>query len=129
RRKGIFYNNTGEWPKAVECFEKALIFYQRVGDERQQVNVLYNIGVDKRFFGAANSSEFIERSLSLAEKIGYEDGIPINLSGLGADYGNNNRNFDKAASNFTKALEIYERTNNKGGIAEMLKEFARLYLS
>jgi len=27
RRKGIFYNNTEEWQKAVESFEKALIFY------------------------------------------------------------------------------------------------------
>ena len=128
RRKGTFYNNTEEWPKAEECFKKALIFYQHIGDERQQVYMLYNIGNGKRFFDTANSLEFTERSLRLAEKINYEDGIAFNLSVLGAGY-IPTRSFDKAARNFTKALEIYERTNNKGGIAETLLEFARMFLS
>ena len=127
-RKGIFYNNTEEWHKAVECFEKALTFNERVGDEHQQVNALNAIGAANGFYDQIKSVEITKRALKLAEKIGYQDGIANSLSTLGAVPVNNNRDFDKAASNFSRALEIFEKTNNKGGIAEMLLQFARFCL-
>ena len=128
RLLGLYYLNMGEWSKAAGYFEKALFLFQRLGNQVQVANMLYQIGHASGFYDKAKSVDYVNRSLKLSEKIGHERGIADNLRLLGADYGNPKRDFQTAIKNFTKALEIYEKLNYKGGIAEILLEFAHIYL-
>ena len=128
KRIGYYYTNMSEWSKAAEYYEKALVLFQRLGNQVQVANMLSQVAHASSFFDKAKSIEYRKKALTLNEKIGNQLGIAGNLSSLGADDGNNNRDFQTTVKNFTKALEIYEKEDSKGGIAEMLLAFARLYL-
>ncbi|MEO6613642.1 MAG: histidine kinase [Chitinophagaceae bacterium] len=128
KRMGFYYQNMGEWPKATAYFEKAIILYQRLHNQVQLADMLHNAGHSSGFYDKPKSLDYLNKSLKLSEKIGYQDGIADNLWLLGYYYKDVVKEIPTAVTYFTKAMEIYEKIDRKGGIAEILLSFAGIYL-
>ena len=128
RIMGYYYLNLGQWPKAAECFEKALLLFQRVGNQVQEANTLHNIGHATGFYDISKSIEYLNRSLTLSEKIGHQRGIASNLWLLGNYFRSSKKDLETAVNYYRRAFQIFETLNNKGGMAEILLSFAHIYL-
>ena len=128
KRMGGYYQNMGEWTKATVYFEKAIVLYQRLGNQVQLADMIHNAGHASGFYDKRKSLEYLNSALKLSEKIGYLSGVADNLWILGFYYEDVVKDVATAVKYFTKSLEIYEKIDKKGGIAEVLLAFAGIYL-
>jgi tetratricopeptide (TPR) repeat protein len=127
-RMGSYYNSLKQRFRATEYWEKALALFQKLDNKIQIANALRLIGFSTSFYDKAKATEILNRSLEYSQKIGYEDGIASTLVTLGLDYGNKRRDLLNAAKKYNTALELYNRNNNKLGVATTLLYLTYIYL-
>jgi len=123
----LLYKDTGEWNKAVECFQNSLEILERVGDERGMADTYINLGFlykDKEQWNEVD--ECFRRSLELSKKVEDEQGMTVSLNNLGLLYKDKGE-CNKAIEFFHHSLEILERVDDKRGIAATCSDLGFLF--
>ena len=81
--KGIELYNEGDWSKALECWERAKILYEKSGDKQGISIILNNIGniYDNRGEWE-RALKYYDRCLKLKEELGDKQGISNTLNNI-----------------------------------------------
>ncbi len=99
---GIAYTKLGEYAKAIEYYEQALIIFREIGDRRGEGSTLGNLGNAYVNLGEnAKAIEYYEQRLIIAHEIGDRRGEGNALGNLGIAYQN--------LGEYAKAIEYYEQ--------------------
>jgi adenylate cyclase len=125
--QGILYYSKGNYPKALEYWNRSLKVYEEVGDKKGISTTVSNIG--NRYGSQGNYTKALEyyfRSFKIFEDIGDKSGMAKTLGNIGAIYGNQ-ENYHKALEYSNRALTLFEEIGEKQGIASMLLNIGGVY--
>jgi len=121
------YQNKGEFPKALECYNKSLKIKEECGDKGEIAASLNNIGVIYVEQGEiAKAIDYWLKSLKIREEIGDKSGIASSLNNIGAVY-QRQGDIPKALEYHGKSLKIREEIGDKSGIASSLNNIGVIY--
>jgi len=100
---GHIYERLGQYPKALECFEKSLAIARGIGDTELEEVALNNIGRVYQYYGQYSKAlEYYEKSLAMNQKLGDVRGKDVTLNNIGRVY--------FFWGQYPKALEYYEKS-------------------
>jgi two-component system NtrC family sensor kinase len=103
---GIYYTDKGDYAKALDCHEKALIVAEEINDKIEIQFAHCEIGLI--YYNLGNYTEALKNiliSLKNCQDINYQLGISANYSNLGSIY-NSIGNYPEAIKNFRNSLKI-----------------------
>lgn len=125
---GSFYIRESDYSKAILYCLKGLKIQEKIGNKREMVATLRNIGSinlnSKNFNQALN---YYSQALKITEKLEMKREMPGILANLAIVY-HQKGNFGKAMEYNLKALKIAEEIQNKKTISYVLNSIGRLYL-
>ncbi|MCT4629528.1 tetratricopeptide repeat protein [Winogradskyella sp.] len=124
---GNIYSHTGEYQKALENFEKALVIHQKNNDSHGILNCLNSIG--SIYYRQGNyplSLKYYNESLEVAKKANDSIGIFQSFINTGNLYRMQNLN-NKALNFYNKALAINAAHHNKKNITGLKNNIAGIY--
>lgn len=99
---GYSYDDLGEFRKAIEFYEQALVIFREIGDGRAEDNILGNLGVTYMNLGDARKAiEFYEQQSKIVREIGDRRGEGNALGNLGSAY--------MDLGDTRKAIDFYEQ--------------------
>ena len=125
--KGIDLYNNGEWNKALECWKKAKILYEELGDKQGISNTLGNIGLIHDNRGEWEQAiEYYKRSLKLKEELGDKQGIANTLNNIGIIHYNRGE-WEQAIEYYERSLKLKEEPDDKQGIANTLNNIGIIH--
>ncbi|MDQ3100803.1 MAG: tetratricopeptide repeat protein, partial [Bacteroidota bacterium] len=121
------YNAQSNYPKALDCFFKAL----KIAEELDfKIGILHTLGNIGNVYGLQqdykNALEFSLSGLKVAEAIGSEEGMAISYTRTGIIY-QLQKKYDESLEIHLKGLRIYEKLGDKGGISTALINIGVLY--
>jgi tetratricopeptide (TPR) repeat protein len=130
---GTTYYYLGDYQKAIEYYEQALVIAREIGDRHGEGNQLGNLGIAYRDLGQVEKAiKYYEQALVIAREIGDRRREGIWLGNLGIAYRDLGQ-VEKATEYHEQALEIaqeighrYLEVNelvNKGNIISDISEF------
>jgi len=125
--KGGDFFDKGKWDHALECWERANVIYEELGDKRGISSTLNNIGsvyYNRGEWGLA--LEYYERSLTISEKLGDKRGISSTLNNIGSVYYNRGE-WGRALEYYEKSLTISEELGDKQVISITLNNIGVVY--
>lgn len=125
--QGIANHVQGNYPRALEYYEKSLTIYDEIGDKKGIAGRLGNIGLiygDQSNYPRA--LEYYEKSVAIDEELGNKQGIAANLNNIGGIY-HSQGNYPRALENFKKSLAILEELGDKNGNAGCLNNIGLIY--
>ncbi len=124
---GNIYFNQGNYPLALEYWQKSLRIREEIGDKQGIGSSLSNIGVIYLNQGDAPLAlEYYQKSLKIQSGIGYKQGVGIILTNIGNIY-RNQGNYSLALEYYQKSLKIREEIGDKQGISYILNNIADIY--
>ncbi len=125
--QGVSFYLKGNYPEALNYYQRNLIIQEELGANNGMANSLNNIGIiyteQGNFPKALN---YYQRSLKIREEIGDKKGISITLGNIGAIY-RNQGNLPKALIYNKRSLKIREEIGDKSGIASSLNNIGIIY--
>ncbi|MCF8371194.1 MAG: tetratricopeptide repeat protein [Bacteroidales bacterium] len=127
--QGIANHVQGNYPHALEYYEKSLTIYDEIGDKKGIAGRLGNIGLvygDQSNYPRA--LEYYEKSVAIDEELGNKQGIAANLNNIGGIY-HSQGNYPRALENFEKSLAIQVELGDKNGNAGCLNNIGLIYQS
>jgi adenylate cyclase len=123
---GSFYAK-GNYPKALEYFDRSLKISEEIGNKVGIAKVLNNIGsIYKNQSNYPKALEYYQRSLKIQEEIGDKSGIAGVLTGIGVVYFTQS-NYPKALEYYQRSVKIKEEIGDKSGIADVLNNIGIIY--
>ncbi len=126
--KGVAYRSKGDSKPALECFLKALVSAEKIGDLHIQADALHKIGVtylfQKDFYAAL---KFAEKEEIIWKQINDDAGIAAAANFLGLIY-TNLKNYDLALKSLEESLRIGRRTADNELIYKPLTNLGDLYI-
>jgi tetratricopeptide (TPR) repeat protein len=137
---GTVYYSNGEYVNALGYYAKALKLRKRERDVEGMVSIESNMAtlyqeLARREKNPARKDslfsiaiEMCRRALKECERLGLQEGIPLNLGNLGLMYEELGEN-DKALDCYRKALQMNEEIGDKASTAINLGNIGVLYLS
>jgi tetratricopeptide (TPR) repeat protein len=124
---GLAYDNLGEYQRAIECHEQALVISREIGDRRGEGNALGNLGIAYDNLGDYHKSiEYMEQVLVLMREIGDRRGEGNALSNLGNDYDNLGE-YQRAIEYHEQALVISREIGDRRGEGNALSNLGSAY--
>lgn len=125
--QGIANHLLGNYPSALEDFQKALDIFKSLGEKIGMANSLGNIGLIYKLQGNyPRALEYLKNALAIREEIRDQKGIATNLSNTAGVYYSQG-NHARALEYLQKSLAIYEEVGNKLGIAASFSNIASMY--
>jgi serine phosphatase RsbU (regulator of sigma subunit) len=125
---GSFYIRESDYSKAILYCLKGLKIQEKIGNKREMVATLRNIGSinlnSKNFNQALN---YYSQALKITEKLEMKREMPGILANLAIVY-HQKGNFGKAMEYNLKGLKLAEEVQNKKTISYILNSIGRLYL-
>ncbi len=110
---GSVYNNQGNYPKALDCYLKALKMADELDLKEIESGNLNNIGIIYQLEGDYKKAlDYFTQTLILEEELGDQVGIAGSLHNIAVIYFDQN-NFQKAIDYDFKALKIGEKLGLK----------------
>jgi class 3 adenylate cyclase len=110
---GKKYNDSGDFKMSVPLFQKSLIIYQNLGNNKRVGQCLNSIGVANYYQGDfPEALRLYAETIVYFEKVNYKKGISAVLNNIGGIHyylGNN----VKALENYKKAVKIQEEIGDK----------------
>jgi CHAT domain-containing protein/uncharacterized protein HemY len=101
--KGVIHHTRGEYPQAVEMFQKHLSLSVIANDKAMTARTLHNIGTVKRFQADyPGALEWLQRSLEIAEKLDDKRILGAVLNSIGVVH--------REQGNYAKSLAVLERS-------------------
>jgi signal transduction histidine kinase len=124
-----------EYDSAIVCFEKALIFTEKIEDQKRRktailkLGIFGNIGLAYYYQGKYDKSiENHLKCLKLSKKINYGKGISISCTNIGLAY-NYTGEYQKSIQYHQRALEVGRELNDYGAIMLSLNNMGVVYLA
>lgn len=103
---GRIYENTGDFDKSFQSYQKALAIYERRSDKQSKLSVAYNLAAIAQIYRFQykweQALEYYQRALKVAEEIDDKTAIFRMLNSLGLIYG--------SIGEKKKELEFYEKS-------------------
>lgn len=125
--QGIASQNRGDFPQALEYYQKSLSLNEGIGNKKGIAGCLNNIGLIYRERGNnTRALEYYQRSMAIFEAIGEKNGLANSLNNIGNIYGDQ-RNFTRALEYMRKSLAVREELQDKRKIANSLTNFGVIY--
>jgi CHAT domain-containing protein/sugar phosphate isomerase/epimerase len=126
---GPIYGAQGNYPKALEYYQKALKISEELGHKEGICNTLNNIGlIHKLQDNYPQALEYFHNSLRIAEAIGYRLGVNRVLIHIGIIHYSQG-NPAQALEYYDKALKTAEELGHKVGIRAVLESIGNVYFS
>ncbi len=134
-RMGVNCMHKSDYPKALDCFTKALKIYEEAGNSDGIASVLSNIGIFyKEQSDYPRALEYYFRALKIHEQTGNKKGMAKTLGNIGSVY-HYQLNYPKALEFGFKALAIDREIGNRqhegsvtaniGGTYSAQKDYAK----
>ena len=113
---GIVYSEESNYYMALENYEKALNYYQEIGQKTNISKALNNIGiVYKAQQNYPKALEFLKNAFQIQNEIG-EQNAPVTLTNIGVIYFETKK-YAEALQYYHKAEDAFKKTDNKRGVA------------
>lgn len=140
---GLVFWNLGEYPKAIDCFFKALKIEEELGNNEMKANTLNNIGlIYLNQEDYAKALTYFNQAKEMAEKYNYKLLEANVLANTGTIYYHQSEStkvlnesmqditgYTKALENFLKAIELRKEIGDQQGIASDLGNVGSVYFS
>ncbi|MFN8360088.1 MAG: adenylate/guanylate cyclase domain-containing protein [Candidatus Kapaibacterium sp.] len=127
RLLGVLSWRRGDYPKALEHYNSALILSEEIADKANIAATLGNIGnVYGRLSDYSKALEYCSKALTIDEELGNKHGIARHLGNIGIMHSNLS-DYPKALEYYGKALTIDEVLGNKAGVAIRLGNIGLVY--
>jgi tetratricopeptide (TPR) repeat protein len=126
-KAALFYHQTGDWGRALECYEQGIRVAKRDKDKLWATTFLGNVGLiwqDKGEFDKA--LRYHEKALTIAREIGDKQGVASALGNI-ANICRAKGKLDKALRYHEKALAIDREIEDKQGVATDLGNIGLIY--
>ncbi|SIO01822.1 tetratricopeptide repeat-containing sensor histidine kinase [Algoriphagus halophilus] len=126
--KGRAYAQLGNFQEAILTFQEALKFYQEIGDQTGEANILSNQG--SIYFRLGNSTRALElhfQSLNISEQLDNKLRIGTSLNNIGTVYSKNNSTIQEALTYFKRSLQVFEEINLESGMAIAAMNIGEVY--
>jgi len=121
---GTNYAVKGNYPKALEYFNKSLSKYAEIGDKQGVAFLSNNLGNFYRLLkNYPKAIELTNKALALNKELGNKMELVKNFNNLGCAY-SDLADFSKSNDTYELGLKIAEEINNKGLIARILINIA-----
>jgi tetratricopeptide (TPR) repeat protein len=125
----VYHNDQGDYVKALEWYNKALVIHERSGNEYGTVIIYNNIASTYHNQGDYSKAlEWYNKALVIYERLGYKYSTANAYSGIAAVY-HDQGDYAKALEWYNKALDIYERLADGYPIANIYEDIAIVYHS
>lgn len=124
---GSIYRNQGNYPRALECFIKAIKISEELNDHEEIARHLGNTGLiyaDQKEYKKA--LEYYFKALKIDEKSPSKVGLSFRLNNIGIIYFEM-KNYPQALVYYIKGLKISEELNDKRKIARNLGNIGNIY--
>lgn len=124
---GVDYENKGDIPKALECYEKSLKIKEQINDKLGISSSLNNIGLIYSNQGYENKAlEYYAKSLSIQEALQDKQSMATTLNNIGLAY-YNLKDIPRVLEYYHRSLKLRESIDNKEGIGISLNNIAQVY--
>jgi len=125
--QGVSWYVRGDYPKALDYYDRCLAIQEQIGDQQGIANALNNIGLIYQTQGDYSQAlEYLGRSLAILEQIGDQKGFGSSLGNIGLIY-RSQGDYPKALDYFGRSLAIQEQIGNQSGIANSLNNIGMIY--
>jgi|JI10StandDraft_1071094.scaffolds.fasta_scaffold08601_2 adenylate cyclase len=126
--KGVLCGIKGNYPMALDYFTQSLKIQERLGDQKEIVNLLSNIGIIYSEQGDyLKAVDYFNRCLKTHEQLGDQYGIAQSLVNIGMIY-KEQGDYPKALDYSTRSLTIAEQLGDQLGISAALSNMGSAYL-
>jgi adenylate cyclase len=126
--KGVLCGMKGNYPMALDYFTRSLKIHDQLGDQKEIVNILSNIGIIYSEQGDyLKAVDYFTRSLKSNEQLGNQFGIAQSLVNIGIIY-KEQGDYPKALDYSTRSLTIAEKLGDQLGISAALSNMGSVYL-
>ena len=127
--QGIANYVQGNYPQALEYFQKSLAIKEELGDKMGIAKNLNNIGLIYMNQGnTPRALEYFQKSQAIKEELGDKKGIAVILNNIGLIY-HDQGNYPRALEYYQKSQAIKEELGDKKGIAGGLVNIGIIYYS
>jgi tetratricopeptide (TPR) repeat protein len=124
---GGTYHVKGEYPSALNHYQKALGMLQKAGDLKGAAAMYNNIGLIYREKGDNRKAlEYYEKYLKIGEELQNNDILSAAFNNLGTLY-SDQANYKKALEYYRKGLVFAEKLGDKYGIALAYNNIGSIY--
>ncbi|XP_022795109.1 tetratricopeptide repeat protein 28-like [Stylophora pistillata] len=124
---GDVFRSLGQYSKAQEYLEKALLIMSEIGHRRGEAYCYGGLGGLFHYLGENDKAkEYFEKALAITAEIGHRDGEAVNYGDLGNVFQSLEK-YDKAEEYLEKALAITTEIGNRKGEAGCYRNLGCLY--
>ena len=125
---GVYYKNTGQPRKALDYFAQALDLVRKTHNEREESNILTNMGNVYMDVLAeySKAEELFREALEIKQRLGEVHFAAVIQGNLGVCH-KNRGDYQKALEYYFKALNVARETRHKSGEAKKLSDIASIY--
>ncbi|EAY24975.1 serine/threonine protein kinases, putative [Microscilla marina ATCC 23134] len=124
---GISYYFKGNYPKAIEHYQKALKIFQSVQSLRGISSIYNNLGIIQRRQGNnIKALEYYQKALSIQEKLKDTRLMSFSYNNIGT-IALHQKEYDKALENYQKSLELKKVLGSAKGVATAYNNMGRVY--
>ena len=122
--RGLIYTDLGEFPLAIEVYEKSISLYEKTGNKNDLALSLFHLGITKRYMGyQGDALENGMQALKIAREIGDTLLIKDVLLANGFNYIETG-NFSEARKAQEEALELSILIEDSLGISTVYNDLA-----
>ncbi len=115
--KAVYYVMNFDYKEGLKYFTKSLAIFESLGNNKQIVNSLNNLGRVNQFLSNYSAAlENYQKALILTKTIGFDEKRANIYNNIGNTYFLQS-NYPKTLEYFQKGLEINEKLNNKNEIS------------
>jgi adenylate cyclase len=126
--QGFSHMELGNYPKALDYFNRSLKISEEIGSNHDRSNAIGNIGNLYSIQGNnAKALKYFNRSVKIKEKLGDIRTLAIVIANIGSIYFTQ-KNYPRALEYFNRALIINEEIEEKQGIAGMMGQIGSVYI-
>jgi CHAT domain-containing protein len=124
---GSIYHNQGQYPKALDYYQQALVILKEIGDRAGEGGSLNNIGLIYYDLGQyPKALNYYQQALVISEEIGNRAGEGGSLNNIGLIYYNLGQ-YPKALDYYQQALVIRQEIGDRRGEGESLNNIGGIY--
>jgi len=124
---GIVYSKLGYYDKALECYTKALLLFDEIGELSYKGNVTYSIGkIYSVFNDITKALYYYKSSLRIHQETGDKYGAAIVTSAIGISYQKLNL-YDEALEYYNLALAAFQEQGAKSHVANVIGNIGAMY--
>jgi CHAT domain-containing protein/Tfp pilus assembly protein PilF len=124
---GVIYFQRGEFPRALELFQKHLSLGVTARDQAMTARTLHNIGTIKRLQGDyPQALEYLLRSLTVAEQVGDKRILGGVLNSVGVVH-REQGNYARALAYLERGLTMSEAVGDKGTMSLTLNNIGTIH--